>query len=69
MCTAEQIPFTALCVFRGNIPGGVVEAGEELCHYLPPFPARGTGFHRYIYVLFKQEGVINFQDDARPSPW
>ncbi|XP_023129175.2 39S ribosomal protein L38, mitochondrial [Amphiprion ocellaris] len=52
----------------GNIPGGAVQAGEELCHYLPPFPARGTGFHRYIYVLFKQDGPINFQDDARPSP-
>ncbi|XP_059181400.1 39S ribosomal protein L38, mitochondrial [Centropristis striata] len=52
----------------GNIPGGSVQAGEELCHYLPPFPARGTGFHRYIYVLFKQEGPINFQEDVRPSP-
>lgn len=52
----------------GNIPGGAVQAGEELCHYLPPFPARGTGFHRYIYVLFKQEGPVNFQEDARPSP-
>ncbi|XP_074477109.1 large ribosomal subunit protein mL38 [Sebastes fasciatus] len=52
----------------GNIPGGAVQAGEELCHYLPPFPARGTGFHRYIYVLFKQEGPVNFQEDVRPSP-
>ncbi|XP_070708032.1 large ribosomal subunit protein mL38 isoform X2 [Pempheris klunzingeri] len=52
----------------GNIPGGAVQAGEELCHYLPPFPAKGTGFHRYIYVLFKQEGPINFQEDVRPSP-
>ncbi|XP_041818977.1 39S ribosomal protein L38, mitochondrial [Chelmon rostratus] len=52
----------------GNIPGGAVQAGEELCHYLPPFPARGTGFHRYVYVLFKQEGPIGFQEDARPSP-
>ncbi|XP_061764807.1 39S ribosomal protein L38, mitochondrial [Nerophis ophidion] len=52
----------------GNIPGGAVQAGEELCHYLPPFPARGTGFHRYIYILFKQEGAIHFQEDIRPSP-
>ncbi|KAK2820923.1 hypothetical protein Q5P01_023882 [Channa striata] len=52
----------------GNIPGRAVQAGEELCHYLPPFPAKGTGFHRYIYVLFKQEGPINFQEDVRPSP-
>ncbi|XP_040923023.1 39S ribosomal protein L38, mitochondrial isoform X2 [Toxotes jaculatrix] len=52
----------------GNITGGAVQAGEELCHYLAPFPPRGTGFHRYIYVLFKQEGPINFQEDVRPSP-
>ncbi|XP_037134845.1 39S ribosomal protein L38, mitochondrial [Syngnathus acus] len=52
----------------GNIPGGAVEAGEELCDYLPPFPARGTGFHRYIYVLFQQEGPIPFQEDLKPSP-
>uniref|UniRef100_A0A8P4KJM2 Large ribosomal subunit protein mL38 n=1 Tax=Dicentrarchus labrax TaxID=13489 RepID=A0A8P4KJM2_DICLA len=52
----------------GNIPGGAVQSGEELCHYLPPFPAKGTGFHRYVYVLFKQEGPINFQEDVRPSP-
>lgn len=52
----------------GNIPGGAVQSGEELCHYLPPFPAKGTGFHRYIFVLFKQEGHINFQEDVRPSP-
>lgn len=58
-----------LCFCRGNIPGGDVQAGEELCHYLPPFPAKGTGFHRYIYVLFKQDRPINFQGDARPSPW
>ncbi|XP_041670942.1 39S ribosomal protein L38, mitochondrial [Cheilinus undulatus] len=52
----------------GNIPGGAVQAGEELCHYLAPFPAKGTGFHRYVYVLFKQEGHVDFQEDVRPSP-
>ncbi|XP_024913698.1 large ribosomal subunit protein mL38 isoform X2 [Cynoglossus semilaevis] len=52
----------------GNIPGGAVQSGEELCPYLQPFPAKGTGFHRYIYVLFKQELRINFQDEVRSSP-
>ncbi|XP_019721177.1 large ribosomal subunit protein mL38 [Hippocampus comes] len=52
----------------GNIPGEAVQAGEELCHYLAPFPAKGTGCHRYIYILFKQEGRINFQEDLRPPP-
>uniref|UniRef100_UPI003AAD74A1 large ribosomal subunit protein mL38 isoform X2 n=1 Tax=Centroberyx gerrardi TaxID=166262 RepID=UPI003AAD74A1 len=52
----------------GNIPGGAVQSGDELCHYLAPFPAKGTGFHRYIYVLFKQDGPIDFQGDVRQSP-
>uniref|UniRef100_A0A1A8FRP8 Large ribosomal subunit protein mL38 n=1 Tax=Nothobranchius korthausae TaxID=1143690 RepID=A0A1A8FRP8_9TELE len=52
----------------GNIPGGAVQDGEELCHYLPPFPSRGTGFHRYVFVLFKQDARISFQEDIRPSP-
>uniref|UniRef100_A0A1A7XLK1 Large ribosomal subunit protein mL38 n=1 Tax=Iconisemion striatum TaxID=60296 RepID=A0A1A7XLK1_9TELE len=52
----------------GNIPGGAVQDGEELCHYLPPFPSRGTGFHRYIYILFRQDRRISFQEDIRPSP-
>ncbi|KAG7271212.1 hypothetical protein CRUP_003389 [Coryphaenoides rupestris] len=52
----------------GNIPGGQVQLGQELCDYMAPFPARGTGFHRYVFVLFKQEGLMDFQQDARPSP-
>ncbi|XP_024120245.1 39S ribosomal protein L38, mitochondrial [Oryzias melastigma] len=52
----------------GNVPGAAVQEGEELCHYLPPFPARGTGFQRFVFVLFKQDGRVDFQEDARPSP-
>ncbi|KAK0134300.1 39S ribosomal protein L38, mitochondrial [Merluccius polli] len=52
----------------GNIPGGQVQLGQELCDYLAPFPAKGTGFQRYVYVLFKQEGLVDFQEDARQSP-
>jgi large subunit ribosomal protein L38 len=50
--------------------------GEELCEYLPPFPARGSGFHRYAFVLFMHERPerIDFGDlrrhlsPASPSP-
>ncbi|XP_072312490.1 large ribosomal subunit protein mL38 [Eucyclogobius newberryi] len=52
----------------GNVPAGAVQSGDELCHYLPPFPPRGTGFHRYIFVLFKQSGPIDFREDVRPLP-
>ncbi|XP_069813463.1 large ribosomal subunit protein mL38 [Dendropsophus ebraccatus] len=52
----------------GNIPGNQVLSGEEVCHYFPAFPAKGTGYHRYIFLLFKQEQRINFRDELRPDP-
>ncbi|XP_059892149.1 39S ribosomal protein L38, mitochondrial [Gadus macrocephalus] len=52
----------------GNIPGDQVQLGQELCGYLPPFPAKGTGFHRYVFVLFQQQGLVDFSEDARTSP-
>lgn len=56
-------------VFRTNIPGSDIRAGKEMCHYLPPFPAMGTGYHRFIFLLFKQRGPIDFSQDSRPTPW
>ncbi|KAJ8399741.1 hypothetical protein AAFF_G00408460 [Aldrovandia affinis] len=52
----------------GNIPGSAVNSGEEVCHYLPPFPVKGTGFHRFVFLLFKQDAPVNFEQDCRPSP-
>ncbi|OWF38006.1 39S ribosomal protein L38, mitochondrial-like [Mizuhopecten yessoensis] len=51
----------------GNIPGDDISKGEELCSYIPPFPVRGTGFHRYVFVLYKQEKKIDFHQDKRPD--
>lgn len=53
--------------FRGNIPGNDISKGEQLCDYLQVFPVKGTGFHRYVFILFKQEQQIDFRDD-RLSP-
>ncbi|KAG7491747.1 hypothetical protein MATL_G00006750 [Megalops atlanticus] len=52
----------------GNIPGNAMHSGEEVCHYLPPFPAKGTGFHRLVFILFKQDAPIDFEHDRRLSP-
>uniref|UniRef100_A0A8D0GVT4 Large ribosomal subunit protein mL38 n=1 Tax=Sphenodon punctatus TaxID=8508 RepID=A0A8D0GVT4_SPHPU len=52
----------------GNIPSNRIEAGQEICHYFPPFPARGTGYHRYVFLLFKQDRTIDFTEDVQPSP-
>ncbi|NXR11134.1 RM38 protein, partial [Semnornis frantzii] len=51
-----------------NIPGNDIKLGQEICHYLPPFPARGTGYHRFVFLLFKQDHSIDFSEDARPMP-
>ncbi|XP_074702983.1 large ribosomal subunit protein mL38 isoform X2 [Strix aluco] len=51
-----------------NIPGNDIKSGKEICHYLPPFPARGTGYHRFVFLLFKQDCPIDFSEDVRPVP-
>ncbi|ERE69116.1 39S ribosomal protein L38 [Cricetulus griseus] len=51
-----------------NIPGNRVAEGQETCPYLPPFPARGSGFQRFAFLLFKQDKPIDFSEDTRPSP-
>lgn len=38
-----------------NIRNGNVKNGTELVSYNPPTPPAGTGRHRYIFFLFKQE--------------
>ncbi|XP_074644133.1 large ribosomal subunit protein mL38-like [Tubulanus polymorphus] len=53
--------------FIGNIPGSDVSKGEVICDYLQPIPARGTGFHRYVFVLYKQEKKIDFSKEKRPQ--
>ena len=38
-----------------NIRGSDLASGDTICDYIQPFPAHGTGYHRYSFVLFKQE--------------
>ena len=58
-----------LFVFMTNIPGNDIKSGKEICHYLPPLHAMGTGYHRFIFLLFKQDRSIDFSEDVRPMPW
>lgn len=44
-----------------NIPGNAVEKGDTLVEYLQPFPLKGTGYHRYAFVLYKQQGRISYE--------
>jgi len=46
--------------YRGNIPSGDVNRGETIFNYLQPFPAKGTGYQRMIFILYQQTNEINF---------
>jgi len=50
----------------GNIPGSDVSKGEVLSGYIGAGPPVGTGFHRYVFLLFKQPGKLTF-DEPRLS--
>lgn len=51
----------------GNIPGKHVEQGEVLFEYLPAFPRTGTGFHRYIFLLYQQHCHNDYSEAPRAS--
>lgn len=48
--------------FRANIPNGEVNKGEVLIDYLQPFPPKGIGFQRFVFVLYKQNKRIDFSN-------
>ncbi|CAL8071145.1 unnamed protein product [Calicophoron daubneyi] len=35
--------------------GAANDSGEEIIPYLPPLPYQGTGFHRYVFTLYRQD--------------
>ncbi|KAH8314573.1 hypothetical protein KR074_002592 [Drosophila pseudoananassae] len=45
--------------FIANIPNGQVKEGQVLAEYLPPFPPRGVGYQRMVFVLYKQESRLD----------
>jgi len=44
----------------GNIRGSSFSSGTSIVPYLPPFPMRGFGPLRYVFVLYKQDALIDF---------
>lgn len=45
-----------------NIPGNDISKGEEIAAYVGAGPPKETGKHRYVFLIFKQAGKINFTD-------
>ncbi|OZC05866.1 phosphatidylethanolamine-binding protein [Onchocerca flexuosa] len=41
-----------------NIPGQNVSSGTVLSDYIGSSPPKGTGLHRYVFLVYKQPGNI-----------
>uniref|UniRef100_A0A7E4W060 Phosphatidylethanolamine-binding protein n=1 Tax=Panagrellus redivivus TaxID=6233 RepID=A0A7E4W060_PANRE len=41
-----------------NIPGGAVSLGDTLAEYVGAGPPEGTGLHRYVFIVYLQDGRL-----------
>lgn len=46
-----------------NIPGKDIAMGNILIDYIPPGPPKGTGLHRYIFLVFSQVEKIDYDEE------
>jgi phosphatidylethanolamine-binding protein len=46
----------------GNIPGGDISKGEVLSDYVGSGPPEKTGLHRYVFLVYKQNGKLSFDE-------
>ncbi|XP_065339750.1 large ribosomal subunit protein mL38 [Cloeon dipterum] len=52
----------------GNIPGSDVSKGDVIFDYLQPFPLKGVGYQRMVFVLYKQEKKLEFSQLKKSQP-
>lgn len=45
-----------------NIPGNKIEQGEVVAAYVGSGPPKGTGLHRYVFLLYKQSGKLEIDE-------
>ncbi|KAJ8917448.1 hypothetical protein NQ315_005495 [Exocentrus adspersus] len=45
-----------------NIPGPAISEGETITEYVGSAPPKGSGLHRYVFVLFQQPGKLTFDE-------
>ncbi|CAG9857778.1 unnamed protein product [Phyllotreta striolata] len=46
----------------GNVPGNDIAKGEVLSEYVGSGPPKGTGLHRYVFLVYKQPDRIQFDE-------
>ena len=51
-----------------NIPDSMFSKGSTLMEYLPPFPWKGSGFHRLVFTLYKHSNPVGINNDIIGDP-
>jgi phosphatidylethanolamine-binding protein len=51
----------------GNIPGADIAKGETLSAYVGSGPPKDTGLHRYVFLVYKQDGKLTFDELRLPN--
>ncbi|XP_054742377.1 protein D2-like isoform X1 [Anastrepha obliqua] len=50
-----------------NIPGAEISKGDVLTAYVGAGPPKGTGLHRYVFLIYKQPTKLRFQEPRIPK--
>lgn len=45
-----------------NIQGGNINTGDDIIAYIGSGPPKGTGLHRYVFLIFKQTSKMKFEE-------
>ncbi len=51
----------------GNIPGNDFTGGEILTEFISSAPPKGSGLHRYVFLLYQQNGKIDYSQQPKLS--
>eukprot|EP01027_Heterolobosea_sp_BB2_P027397 GEZU01042766.1.p1 GENE.GEZU01042766.1~~GEZU01042766.1.p1 ORF type:complete len:248 (-),score=58.61 GEZU01042766.1:110-757(-) len=50
-----------------NIPSMDIFKGDQIMQWMGPRPQKGSGTHRYVFLLFRQPGKIDFPAEFKQS--
>ncbi|XP_065089493.1 protein D2-like isoform X2 [Ochlerotatus camptorhynchus] len=51
----------------GNIQGNDLDRAETLVEYVGAVPPKGSGLHRFVFLLYEHESRLNFTSESRLS--
>ena len=51
-----------------NIPGTNLAGGKTLAHYVGSAPPLNSGLHRYVFLVYKQSGLLNHSETGVDKP-